>query len=184
MTAPARLQFATGGLSLFATRSLKAGTPLGVATPSWSMFSLIVTGTPCRGPRASPRRTAASARSAAARAWSASSTVTAFRTRLTASQRHRSRSMKPPRGAPRSYTLGVVCSSAPWGGAYEPSTTRRRHRRSRRAGPRRPRAGRDDAARGHALGPQDRRPHLDHRLHRPQSRLPELRHAVLDGRQG
>src|SRR5256712_12482590 len=127
MTAPARLQFATGGLSLFATRSLKAGTPLGVATPSWSMFSLIVTGTPCRGPRASPRRTASSARSAAARAWSASSTVTAFRAgltaasrsstarvaswleirrvriapaRSTASQRHRSRSMEPPRGAP------------------------------------------------------------------------------------
>src|SRR2546422_269258 len=127
MTAPARLQFPTGGLSLFATRSLKAGTPLGVATPSWSMFSLIVTGTPCRGPTASPRRTASSARSAAARAWSASSTVTAFRAgltaasrsstarvaswlevrrvriapaRSTASQRHRSRSMEPPRGAP------------------------------------------------------------------------------------
>src|SRR5256712_10087636 len=127
MTAPARLQFATGGLSLCGKGSLKAGTPLGGATPSWSMFSLIVPGTPCRGPRASPRRTASSARSAAARAWSASSTVTAFRAgltaasrsstarvaswleirrvriapaRATASQRHRARSMEPPRGAP------------------------------------------------------------------------------------
>ena len=87
MTAPARFQFATGGLSLFATRSLNAGTPLGVVTPSWSTFSLIVTGTPCSGPSASPRRTAVSARSAAARASSASSTVTAFSAGLTAASR-------------------------------------------------------------------------------------------------
>jgi hypothetical protein len=46
MIAPARFQLATGGLSVVAITSLKATTPLVVAAPSWSTFSLIVTGTP------------------------------------------------------------------------------------------------------------------------------------------
>src|SRR2546425_1367561 len=67
MTAPARLQFATGGLSLFAARSFKAGPPLGVAPPSLSVFSLVLTRPPGRGATASPPRTAAAAPAAAAR---------------------------------------------------------------------------------------------------------------------
>ena len=87
MTAPARRQAATGGLSVAAITSLKATTPLAVAWPSWSTFSLMVTGTPCRRPGASPRRRAASARSAAASACSASTTVTALSFGLTVSRR-------------------------------------------------------------------------------------------------
>ena len=87
MTAPARFQLATGGLSLVAITSLKATTPLAVAWPVWSMFSLIVTGTPWSSPTASPRLTAASAASAAASAGSASTTVTALIAGLTASRR-------------------------------------------------------------------------------------------------
>ncbi len=47
-----------------------------------------------------------------------------------------------------------------------------------------PRAGAEDAARRHALGPEDRRSDLDHGLHRPQPRLHDLRHAVRHGREG
>jgi len=50
MTAPAFFQLATTGLSVVAMTSLNAVTPLTVAQASWSMFSLIVTGTPCSGP--------------------------------------------------------------------------------------------------------------------------------------
>ncbi len=49
---------------------------------------------------------------------------------------------------------------------------------------RRARVGADHAPCGHALGSQDRRSDLDHRLHRAQPRLHGLRHAVRDGRQG
>src|SRR4051794_26862258 len=48
--APARFQLATGGLSVSAITSLNATTPLVVAQPAWSTFSLMVTGTPCSGP--------------------------------------------------------------------------------------------------------------------------------------
>ena len=40
-----------------------------------------------------------------------------------------------------------------------------------------------DAARRHALGPQDRRPDLDDRVHHAQPRLHDLRHAVRDRRE-
>ena len=89
MTAPAAVQFATTGLSSWAMRLRNATTPFVVAQPAWSMFSLIVTGTPCSAPRASPRATAASARSAAAPAAAPRSTVTAFSRGLTAAIRSR-----------------------------------------------------------------------------------------------
>src|SRR4029079_557107 len=50
ITAPALRQFATGGESSCATSSLNATTPLIVGWPTWSMFSLMVTGTPCSAP--------------------------------------------------------------------------------------------------------------------------------------
>ncbi len=56
MIAPAFFQLATTGLSAVAMTSLNAATPLTVAQPSWSTFSLIVTGTPCSGPNAAPLR--------------------------------------------------------------------------------------------------------------------------------
>ena len=89
ITAPAASQFATTGLSSVATRSRNATTPLVVAQPAWSMFSLTVTGTPWSGPSASPRATAASARSAASSACAARFTVTAFRRGFTAAMRAR-----------------------------------------------------------------------------------------------
>ena len=89
MTAPAAFRFATTGLSSVAMRSRNATTPLVVAHPAWSTFSLMATGTPCSGPSASPRATAASARSAAASASCPRSTVTAFRRGLTPSMRAR-----------------------------------------------------------------------------------------------
>ena len=46
-----------------------------VAVPATSMFSLIVQGTPCRGPSSSPAATALSASSAAALASSAKTRV-------------------------------------------------------------------------------------------------------------
>ena len=55
-------------------------TPSVERTPAIQMASLIVTGTPCSGPRSSPRRTAASARFAADRARSGSGVMNAFRT--------------------------------------------------------------------------------------------------------
>ena len=48
---------------------------------------------------------------------------------------------------------------------------------------RRRRSRTQDAARGHALGSQDPRSDLDHRLHRAQPRLHDLRHAVRARRQ-
>src|SRR5258708_17044508 len=88
MTAPAFFQLATTGLSAVAMRSLNAATPLTVAQPSWSIFSLMVTGTPCNGPNTSldftARATAASARSAAASASADKSQVTALSCGLTA----------------------------------------------------------------------------------------------------
>jgi hypothetical protein len=88
MMAPARFQLATTGLSAVAIRSLYAATPLTVAQPSWSTFSLIVTGTPCNAPSGSFdvrwRAMASSARSAAASAASDRSHVTAFNCGFTA----------------------------------------------------------------------------------------------------
>src|SRR5215467_12005181 len=65
----------------------KPTTPLVVAQPSWSTFSLIVTGTPCSAPSASPFATARSARFAASRAVSDRSTVTALSLGLTSAMR-------------------------------------------------------------------------------------------------
>src|ERR1700722_9424175 len=46
MMAPALRRLRTSGESAGAIRLAKAGTPLVVACPSWSMFSLVVMGTP------------------------------------------------------------------------------------------------------------------------------------------
>ena len=76
--APASRRFFTKGASADAIRPSKAGTPLGVAWPATSMFSLMVTGTPCNGPRVWPAAMASSAASAADRASSGNSTVMAL----------------------------------------------------------------------------------------------------------
>lgn len=49
MIAPAALRRSTVGASTSATASARVGTPWVVAVPATSTFSLIVTGTPCRG---------------------------------------------------------------------------------------------------------------------------------------
>src|SRR5271156_1588383 len=48
--APARRRLRTIGESAGATRLANAGSPFVVAWPSWSTFTLIVTGTPNSGP--------------------------------------------------------------------------------------------------------------------------------------
>ena len=53
------------GESAGAICSANAGSPLVLARPSWSMFSLMVTGTPCNSPSGSPLAIFASACSAA-----------------------------------------------------------------------------------------------------------------------
>src|SRR6266576_2976787 len=50
MIAPARRRFRTTGASLGAMRLARAGRPFVVASPSWSTFTLMVTGTPNSGP--------------------------------------------------------------------------------------------------------------------------------------
>ena len=63
--------------------------------------------------------------------------------------------------------------------------SRSQQRRSRsRIGAAAPAQRAEDAARRDALGPQDPRSDLDHRLHRPQPRLHGLRHAVRHRREG
>src|SRR4051812_34781445 len=81
--APALRQLATTGLSSRAMRSLNATTPLVVARPATSTFIFSVTGTPCSGPKSSPRPAAASAPSAAASASSAIRSTIAFSFGLT-----------------------------------------------------------------------------------------------------
>src|SRR3954454_19615540 len=81
--APALRQLATTGLSSRAMRSLNATTPLVVARPATSTLILRVTGTPCSGPKSSPRPAAASAPSAAASASSAIRSTIAFSFGLT-----------------------------------------------------------------------------------------------------
>ena len=87
ITAPARRRCDTSGESLAATLSRKAGMPSVVAWPWVSTLTLIVTGTPCKGPTASPRDNAASAASALRRASSCITSASAFRRGLTASMR-------------------------------------------------------------------------------------------------
>src|SRR6185503_7602647 len=78
MMAPARRRFRTTGASAGAMTPLKATTPLGVAHPSWSTFSLIVTGTPCSGPIGPPALIALSCASASRSASSPRSSTTAL----------------------------------------------------------------------------------------------------------
>ena len=89
MIAPALRQFATGGLSADAIRSLNAATPFVVALPAQSTLILMVTGTPCSGPSGSWRIVAASARSASARASSCRTSTTALICGLTSRKRVR-----------------------------------------------------------------------------------------------
>ena len=86
-TAPARSRLRATGESAGAMTSARPATPFGVASPAWSTFSLIVTGTPWRGPAGAPSRNASSRARAVSRARSRRSTVTAFRAGLTASNR-------------------------------------------------------------------------------------------------
>ena len=76
--APAPRRRSTSGASVGAMSSAKAGRPWVVAVPDTSTFSLIVQGTPWRGPSSSPVATAASASIAAVLASSARTWVTAF----------------------------------------------------------------------------------------------------------
>ena len=70
-----------------ATKSLKAGLPQVVCNPATLKLSLIVMGTPCSGPVASPRAVASSAAAASRNAASRRSSTTAFSAGLTASIR-------------------------------------------------------------------------------------------------
>ena len=70
-----------------ATKSLKAGLPQVVCNPATLKLSLIVMGTPCSGPVASPRAVASSAAAASCNAASRRSSTTAFSAGLTASIR-------------------------------------------------------------------------------------------------
>ena len=79
--APAAFMRATTGASKEGIESARAGTPLVVAESRQSMFSLMVNGTPCRGPVGSRR----SASAAATIAESARTTVIAFNLPFTAS---------------------------------------------------------------------------------------------------
>src|SRR5205823_9075587 len=64
MIAPARRRLRTSGESLGAIRLAKAASPFVVAYPSWSIFTLIVTGTPTSGPGSAPLLRARSAAAA------------------------------------------------------------------------------------------------------------------------
>ena len=78
ITAPASRYRVTVTASVSATLSAHAGFPHVDGVPAQSKASLMVMGTPCRGPQHSP---AASAASASAARWRASSilvTITAF----------------------------------------------------------------------------------------------------------
>ena len=86
-TAPARARLRATGESSGAMTLASPTTPFGVACPAWSTFSLMVTGTPWSGPGAAPARNASSRASARSCALSRSSTVTAFKSGLTASIR-------------------------------------------------------------------------------------------------
>ena len=86
-TAPARSRLRTTGESSGAMTPARPATPFGVASPAWSTFSLIVTGTPWRGPAGTPARNASSRARAIVSARARRSTVTALRVGLTASNR-------------------------------------------------------------------------------------------------
>ena len=78
MIAPASRRLRTTGESSGAMRSANAGRPFVVACPVTSTFSLMVTGTPCNGPSASPPSTSRSFRSAARNASSEQSATIAL----------------------------------------------------------------------------------------------------------
>ena len=89
MMAPAARKLRTRGASSWAMRSRNCSTPLSVGWPFWSVLTLVVTGTPWSGPRASPRAWASSAAFAAARASSSSRRTMALTVGLMASMRVR-----------------------------------------------------------------------------------------------
>ncbi len=80
-------KLSTTGLSLFAMVSRFSLTPLVVAKPSWSMLTLIVTGTPASSPSCSPRAIAASTADACASTSTGLWSTTALIRGLTASSR-------------------------------------------------------------------------------------------------
>ena len=80
MIAPASRRLRTTGEWSGAMRSANAGRPFVVACPATSMFSLMVTGTPCSGPSVSPLTTSRSFCSAACIAsWEQSATIALMR---------------------------------------------------------------------------------------------------------
>ena len=85
--APARLSRCTTVASWSATNSMNAGLPQVVCSPATLNASLIVIGTPCRGPVRSLRATASSAAAASANAASRRNSTIAFRVGFTASTR-------------------------------------------------------------------------------------------------
>src|SRR5215211_3007170 len=87
MIAPARLSRWTTVASQSATKSLKAGLPQVVCSPATLKLSLIVMGTPCSSPAASPRAVASSTATASCNAASRRSSTTAFSAGLTSSIR-------------------------------------------------------------------------------------------------
>ena len=87
MMAPASRRFRTTGEWSGAMRSANAGRPFVVAWPATSMFSLMVTGTPCSGPRVAPPSTSRSLRSAARSASSEQSATIALMRPLWAAMR-------------------------------------------------------------------------------------------------
>ena len=87
--APARRIRSTTGASEGATALANAGTPQVVAHPATSILSLMVNGTPCRGPSASPAAALRSASIASRRASSPRTFTTALTAGLTASIRRR-----------------------------------------------------------------------------------------------
>jgi hypothetical protein len=87
MIMPDARMLAMTGLSRSAIRFLYSTTPPSVGQPFWSRLTLVVAGTPCSDPRASPRANALSAASAAANASSCNDKVMALIVGFTASRR-------------------------------------------------------------------------------------------------
>ena len=87
MIAPASRKRATATASVSGTLCSKISEPIVVRTPRVLTRSLTENGTPCSGPRSSPRATASSARRASAIASSRATVMKAFRTGCDASIR-------------------------------------------------------------------------------------------------
>lgn len=91
--APAARRWATTAASPVGISSANETMPLSVGCPSWSVLILVVTGTPCSRPSASPRRCAASAASAATSASSSIVRTTALIAGFTSCSRSRTDSV-------------------------------------------------------------------------------------------